>query len=373
VVSNVVANLAALSLSPATEPDVRLSVATEKRARTRYDRPDFARHLLAPTLKALEDAGMVARWDYTFKERCTQIEPTLAFEAAMHGARIASSDIGRVPGAETIWLFARTGRRAFGGSTMPKTLVSYRDTPEAAHYRAETERINSALNAADIKFDGQPQPPVFLWRNFTLRTESDPEAFDLGGRLFGGFWMNLAKRDRHRITVGGEPLADLDYSAMFARLAYVLAGEPAPSFDPYAIPGLEMHRDGAKTALLSLLSRSSPMKALTPELKALLPEGWTAERLVDAVTLRHPRIAPLFGRDLGLELMALESKVLVAVLLSLINNDVPALGMHDGLFVPAPWKDLAADVMRSTALEVTGVELPVVEKTVCPSLKITCC
>ena len=155
---------------------------------------------------------------------------------------------------------------------------------------------------------------------------------------------------------------DLDFTAMFATLAYLRATGSLPDGDPYAIRGLEEHRDGAKMALLSLLSRSGPMKALAPELKSALPEGWTARRLVEAVTRCHPAIVHLFGTDVGVELMHQESSVLMAVLLDLANRGIPAMGMHDGFQTRQSDRETAIHVMQSVSARLLGVALPVKEK-----------
>ena len=49
--------------------------------------------------------------------------------------------------------------------------------------------------------------------------------FRHGGRLAGGFWMDLPKALRRRaISIGGEPVAELDYRAMMPRLLYASVG-----------------------------------------------------------------------------------------------------------------------------------------------------
>ena len=56
--------------------------------------------------------------------------------------------------------------------------------------------------------------------------EGDPlsQRFDLSGRLFGGFWQGLKRARRAGIRIDGEPVATIDYSSMFARLAYASKG-----------------------------------------------------------------------------------------------------------------------------------------------------
>jgi hypothetical protein len=63
--------------------------------------------------------------------------------------------------------------------------------------------------------------------------------------------------------------------------------------------------------------------------------------------------------------MFLESQILVAVLLRLIDLAVPALPMHDGIMVPQSTKGQALQAMREVSAEfLEGSPLPVSEKRV---------
>lgn len=369
LMGNIAANLAHLALSPSREPGHLLAIATAHRQKspTRYDRPDYPQRMLADVVRSLEEASILTRNPYVFKQRTTTVEPTPDFLNLLerHGVRLG--DIGRDAGGETIWLRAREEapeNEWKRNAPLGKRLVSYDDTEETHQLRAEVERVNEVLNAARIAFDGEPIGPIALHRVFLLRSPNAPQRFNLNGRLVGGFWQSLASIKRHLITIGGEDIVDLDWASMFATLAYLRATGRLPDGDAYDIPGLEEHRAGAKGALLSLLSRSGPMKALAPDLKAELPEGWTARRLVEAMTARHRPIAHLFGTDIGVELMHTESRVLMAVLLDLAEKDIPALPMHDGLNVRVSDREAALETMQSVSAKLLGVALPVKEKPV---------
>ena len=65
-------------------------------------------------------------------------------------------------------------------------------------------------------------------------------------------WMDLPKAVRRQaITIGGEPVVELDYRAMMPRLLYAQMGNPTrPERDPYAIPGIQpKHRRGREEAV----------------------------------------------------------------------------------------------------------------------------
>jgi hypothetical protein len=364
VVENIMANMAALVVSPHVENRNLLAVATAKMKPTRYDRTDYPQGLLSGILHALRDLGLIIRHDYVFRQRSTTIEPTndLMAEIIRHGIKL--SDIGRAGGAESIWLNARTGEINFADRTPLKCRIEYQDTGETIALRGDMDRINARLNEADFRFDGERQSPVSLRRMFLLRSTSDAHEFNLNGRLFGGWWQELRSDRRHLITIGGEPIADLDFQGAFCQLMYVMAtGKPFPG-DPYALDGLEDHRGGSKLAMLSLLSRRGDLKRLSPELKAALPEGWTARRLVDAFTHHHPALKDAVGKDYGVELMAMESRIMVALLLKLEEHGVCAMPLHDGVQCAASAKGKVMEAMQEVTERVLGVALPVVEKPV---------
>lgn len=373
LMGNIAANLAHLALSPSREAGQLLSISTAKAAPTRYDRPGYPQRMLADVVRRLEEVGILTRNPYIFKQRTTTVEPAPAFIDLLeqHGVRLR--DIGRDAGGETIWLRGREEAPENDwkrNAPLGKRLVHYDDTEETIRLRAEVERITGVLNNAGIAYAGEPVGPIALHRVFLLRSPHAPQAFNLNGRIAGGFWQSLKSTKRHLITIGGHPetglggedIADLDYVSMFAMLAYLKATGGLPAGDPYAIPGLEEHRDGAKLALISLLSRSGGLKLLAPKLKAVLPEGWTARRLVEAMTERHRPIAHLFGTDVGVELMNTESRVLMAVLLDLADKGIPALPMHDGLNVKVSDREVALETMQSVSAKLLGVALPVKEK-----------
>lgn len=371
VIANITANLASLVLTANHEPGRRLAISTAKDKPTRYDRKDWPQGIVSGTLDAMTDAGLIIRHRSLPRARQTTIEPTAAFTDLLSSHGVTLGDIGRDPGAESIWLMARTGEKGWADSPNPKERCDYEDTSASRAYRLEMEAINAHLNTAEITLHGASQGPAFLRRIFLLRHESEPgqprrsrsRNFSLNGRLFGGFWENLSRHHRHGLRIEGEDVADLDFTAMFVNLAYARQALDLPSpEEAYRIPGLEKHRDGAKMGLISLLSRRGPMRQLQPDLKALLPDGWTARKFSDAAAAHHPAIVDLFGKDIGVELMFTESQILVQLLRRLNVAGITALPMHDGVMVPASRRADTLDAMREASERVTGIALPAREK-----------
>jgi hypothetical protein len=365
IVTPILANFAKLCL---TEPEgARLAVPMAHNKLTRYGRPGFGQ--LPAILRGLTDRGVLTMHPAVFRRRLTTFEPGPVLRAAFRHQGVTLRDISKAPGEEPILLFLR-GAKQWGGEPSSKALVDYADNPASERYRREMREIVDFLATAQLALldrEGRPiaQPPPFLRRHFLTDNPDGPHAFNLGGRLFGGWWQNLKGSERHRLRTDGEGVADLDYVACHLHILYREAGATPPAGDPYAIPGLEAHRQGVKKAFSAIVSARGPLQRLPTDIKVLLPPDWTAARITSALADLHPPLAHLFGTDLGVRLMHTESNLLVAVLLRLIrDHGCPALPMHDGVMVPRSAREIAKAVMESESERLLGVRLPVEEKPV---------
>lgn len=362
IVSSVLANLVHLHrFRCAYEPDARLAVPMGIMVKEPYARKESFRKL-SPTLHILARLGMVEVNDYKWKEFRTTIRASGELLEAVMSPAVRLSDIVRVEGRERIMLTARPPETWAYGKRAANIPIAYTDTEGTRGVRAEMDRLNAFLSRHSITLRGEAGPAFDLYRNFTIRTETDPRDFNLHGRLYGGFWLTLPKADRHLLQIDGEPIADLDFTAMFPSLAYIRAGHLPFEGDPYAIPGLEDERDAAKAAMSAMLSARGPLHSLTKELRDLLPDGWTIARLRAAVMTLHPAIADSLEQDLSLEFMFTESRILLATLSGLIAHDVPALPIHDGIMVPHSKAEIALASMEQASRAITGVAIKAVRK-----------
>ncbi len=355
-VETLVANLLVVALDPAQYDGLAVPLRNGKQ--TRYDRQEFTTDVLRQAIKGAENVGVVSVEKAIFKERRTVVTPTRRFRqlVAENGASIA--DIQHLAGRETIELWTGSNR------SRDKTPVDYEDCREADALRAEMAKINTVLNNADIRFDGDPIGPIHLVRQFHTDEPGAAPKFDRHGRIYGGFWEGLPKKKRRFLTIGGEPVADLDFASMFIQLAYCHLGAEPLSGDQYEIPGLEGYRNAVKSPMVSLFFRKEVAQRLPAGSGEKLPKGWNMRRFKAAVKDRHPAIAHLFDTNVGFELMAKESDILVGILLELASQGVAALPMHDGIMVAASHKKLAMETMQRVSEEKLGRSLQVVEKEV---------
>lgn len=111
---------------------------------------------------------------------------------------------------------------------MPRTYaehIGYVDTPETVAMRAEVATLNAWWHRPMSRWRMTAFFPMSisqrrLRRHVTLLPGVTLN-FDDGGRLFGSFWQTLQKaRRRASLRIEGQPVAEVDFSALFIRLAY---------------------------------------------------------------------------------------------------------------------------------------------------------
>lgn len=388
LVQVLVVNLAYVTLLPPPTGRLAIRAGNAARGAGRYDNPAFGKGV-RPLLNQMRELGLL---DFSLPKamrgEVSSIAPTPAFAQRVRELGVTFDDFGRDEREEVLVLTRNIGTRA----APIRDRVEYKDTAETISLRKEVRQVNAFLASADMAFlrDGLT-PHVdaherLLKRRFVLLKGDTEPRWDRGGRLFGdGFWLNLASGRRAHIRIGGEAVADLDFSSMFARLAYAHLGVEPPLGDLYAIPGLEGYRSGVKLAFNILLFDGKGQRRKWPEVMGiglgsdadakrdpgskaarfdgLLPAGWSdPQRLRKTILEKHPALGKAFGRRLGYGLMLTESRVLTAVLAELMERGIVALPLHDGLLCAQSRKQEAAEVMRRIAIEVTGAAIPVEEK-----------
>jgi hypothetical protein len=293
-------------------------------------------------------------------------------------AGLTLADLGRRSGGEPIVLRNTRERVAqYGGDdvadafetwTQTRTelgeLVNYRSNATADRLREEMNRINTALDEADVALDpaamtanpaGVIVDPGDRWlRRVFNNGHTD---FRHGGRLTGGFWMDLAKLVRlGAIRIGGEAVVELDFQAMMPRLLYAHAGHTfSADEDPYTVRGIPpKHRDGVKKLFASLMFGPTALHRWPRGCSKLFPAGTRRETVVALLRRHHPRVARHFGSLIGFRLQRVESDILVAVLLRCLEQEITALPIHDAVLCRASRANEVEEAMLETFKDITG-------------------
>lgn len=382
-----VANLSYAVLNPSESMRIAVDTRHGAKGRSRYANPAVSPRVLRPFLTIMANfEAFDKEYPKAMRGEKMSIAPTDWWARKVAEEGITLEDFRRDTAQELI-LLNRNSRGAFdpftqGPSPRKRERVEYRDTAATSEMRAKIRGLNDWLAGADIRFnpDGGPLVDPFdrIMRRHFVILDSQQQRFDQSGRLFGGFWQAMKSTRRKGIRINGECVADLDFSSMFTRLAYAEVGAVPPAGDLYAIPGLEGYRSGVKMAMNALLFSTGTKKtwpasmgvgkgddaaAIQGELpaaeyEARLPSGWTVRRTKAAILDRHPVLRGAFGKGLGYRLMNRESEVLLAILHELHIQNIPALGLHDGLLVAASKADAVARIMAEVSHRVVGMTLP---------------
>lgn len=357
----IVANLAHAVLMP---PETgRLAVLTGNNGKRipRYTSPATGK-VLRDLLNTMDAIGLTDTKLPQGPGEASSVAPSDDFCRRVRQAGIELSDFGRHEREEVIVLSRKT---AYKGLPGPKEILDYVETAKTTAMREEVRSFNAFMESASITFEDDGGEPVDIHkrtfrRHFVQLDTGD--LFDHGGRLYGGFWQNLKRERRPFVRIEGEQVALLDFSSMFTRLAYARMGLTPPAGDLYAIPGLEAHRPAVKVLVNALLFDGHHRTTWPKDAEEEMPIGWDVPGMKKAILRHHPHLRRMFGRRIGHNLMHTESEVMVETLKELQSRRIVALGLHDGLLIPASRADEARDVMEAVALDTTSAHLPVVLK-----------
>lgn len=238
-------------------------------------------------------------------------------------------------------------------------LQDYRDTGRTERMRWDLKRINDALAAADISLN----PNMHPWsrasidlRDRQMRRILTCGRFDCGGRLFGGFWQPMSKKERFRfIRLDNEPIVELDYGQALVRILYGMAGARMPEGDDlYALPGYEHCRTGIKKVMAAMAFRTAPLSRFPRDTRPLFDKRHKFDDVRRAVEEKHAGIRHLFYEGKGHRAQFIESKVLVRVLLTMADLGIPALPIHDALLIPRSSAERVMSVMKEVFRDIAG-------------------
>lgn len=345
-----------------------LLVRLSKRQST-YARAGF--QLFPKLLMQLDRAGLLTLRKSRKAGIASNVEPTAEFRRAVLASGIGPGDfaLARDHKAGNVFITKSTIMHEQGGRRVTQCKRPP-DAPPVHTAERECQQVNDIICGVHLtrtSFDGPEEldatvhalvgPGAPDFRGRTLRRYFHDPDLTTGGRLYGGWWQNLPRSQRHTIRIEGERVAIVDFASMFPRLAYVTAGKAPPHGDLYA--GIAGERDGIKRVFNAMLFRDTPLTKFPKGSRKHFPKGTTAAQVRAAIIRKHPTLGPILESGIGLRLMKLESDILVAVILAMASADVPALPLHDAVIVRQSDSQRAARIMQGEAARITGYHLPV--------------
>jgi hypothetical protein len=190
----------------------------------------------------------------------------------------------------------------------------------------------------------------------------DPDFdWNKGGRLYSQHFTDsyqvMSSERRRKMTINGEPVAEVDISGSYLTIFLSLHGLQLDlTKDPYLLPGLGLeHRGAVKQWFVGTFGNTKPITRWPEDMLNDDP-GLREYRVADiskAVFTKYPVLKswgePLNGRTYSwADLMYLESVVMFSTMMNLmVQHTIPSLSVHDSLIVPVSKAEVATEMLRS--------------------------
>jgi hypothetical protein len=233
------------------------------------------------------------------------------------------------------------------------------DTPEAKRLEADVRELNEFLARFEILGGG----------HYGYERVFNNQPWEKGGRLYGGgedCYQRLPEAERLKMTINGEPVAEIDIKASFLTVYHAMVKQPLQgSGDPY---GAVAEIDRSIVKLWTTVSFGNGNPAIRWPAKTARDfkkeTGKDLGKVASAkdVARRMLETFPALKRlehlsEAWADLQYLEGQAVMGTMLILMREHrIPSLSMYDGIIVPKSKADLAKDTLKAVFKEVVGVE-----------------
>ena len=184
--------------------------------------------------------------------------------------------------------------------------------------------------------------------------------FDKGGRAYGALYQNLPNQMRPYIYIDGQPTVEIDFSAYHILMLYHLEKIDYQD-DPYSVcEGPEQRKIYKKVALpaVNAKDKNKAYGAIREEFKKKgipLPAGEKPlVKLVSAFRDAHEPISKYLFSDIGITLQNIDSKIMDAILGSLMDKGILGLSVFDSVIVGKQYETVTKGVMIEEYEKVMG-------------------
>ena len=234
------------------------------------------------------------------------------------------------------------------GRSMP-----FEHTELTQELEAQVRELNKFLNQFELR-GGTHRGYVRIF----AQGDTENYRWNLGGRLYSlgeDSYQQMAKEDRLKMTISGEPVCEIDIRASYLTLFHAFRGFQIDlSADPYTLPKLGPDaRDVVKGWFVATFGSQGHIKKWPRNMTNDYRER-TGRRLGQDYALRAIRTSALnkfpilsswgeSAHDSWASLMFNESVAVIGAMLDLMGLGVPSLGVHDSLLVPASKRAVAME------------------------------
>jgi hypothetical protein len=238
------------------------------------------------------------------------------------------------------------------------------------------DRMLSELKKAYLEITDEEQRQAFMEEMFPLSLlgvevliirlcrESLHRVFNRGsfkknGRAYGAQHQSLSKELRKHILINDQKTLEPDFSAYHMLMLYHMEGIDYAD-DPYTVISGLYYRDFFKSVCLIFINANCskawrPIKEKMEELKIQLPKvKQPYVSLLKKVREIHGPIAHHIGADKGIELQNIDSHIMNAILMRLMDMGILGLSVFDSVIVVEEFAEIARGIMIEEYQKVFG-------------------
>ena len=226
--------------------------------------------------------------------------------------------------------------------------IGYKSNKKIVQMEKNIQKINWALDKAHIDLYLTKAEEKKLDEHMTKKAQLENENireiqfqdkalqrifnvdFEHGGRFYGGFWQQIPKEYRTRLTIYNSRTFEQDYSSIHFSILYNEIGQPLDK-DPYKITGVDR---GTVKLVLNFMLNSEHLKsclgACRNSNKVTKPKGFkTWKDFILFLQSHHEPIKKYFFTGYGLKLQKIDSDLAEQVLLEMHEKGKVILPIHD--------------------------------------------
>lgn len=251
----------------------------------------------------------------------------------------------------------------------PGNEILLHEIEDVLRMRDEVVRFNEFISKQDIEYVGDRED-IDDERRSMHRVFNNGRLYE-GGRLYGGFWQRLSGADEETnkpdereddICINNEHLIGLDYGQVAVRILYSFEGKQLEMDDAYVLPGWENSREGIKKLINSMINDPTGQ---TKAIRRLFKDGYglkvnkLTEKAKESIYKHHTAITSHFEGTSSGRLFYEESNHLMRLLMELIDMNIPALPIHDCLYVRLSDANTVRELMKTRFIEYFNVYIEV--------------
>ena len=177
--------------------------------------------------------------------------------------------------------------------------------------------------------------------------------FKQGGRFYYHWTQRIKSEKRKDITIDANDTVELDYSCLHLSMLYGLENLIPPNGDLYALPGIDSSfRPIIKKAVniaINAKNETSAMQAIREaSIEFTEKTGLTPPRpkiILEALKEAHSPIKKYLCTGYGVRLQYFDSSIAEQIMLSLAEDDICCLCIHDSFIVAKEYQDRLYSLM----------------------------